>query len=67
MSWLLSLLASAGAMVLAYVFKDTVLAWIFRKPNPAQVAVNTQQKMDQDLINRPSQEQAVKDLEDGSV
>jgi len=57
---------SAAGGCLAYLFKDTILAAIFRKPDPTQQAIDKQRQMDQNLINPPSEDQTSKDLKDGS-
>ena len=65
---ILTLIAiSAAGGCIAYLFRDTVLAAIFRRPSPVQQVVNTQQKMDQDMIDVPDQQKAIKELDDGQV
>lgn len=64
---LIAVAVSAGGGILAYLFRDTVLAFLFTKPSDAQAAVNQQRAMDQAVIDSPDQAKAVQELKDGSA
>jgi len=53
------LLSSVGAWLL----EKTFLGKLFVKPQPVQL----EEKMAQDVVDSPSQRQAVRDLEDGKA
>jgi len=61
-----SVLVAGGGSILACLFKDTVGAWIFKKPSITQQAVDTQQRMDEAIINKPTTSQTEKNLENGT-
>ncbi len=57
--FLWQLLSSVGAWLL----EKTFLGRFFAKPQPVQL----EEKMAQDVVDSPSQRQAVRDLEDGKA
>jgi hypothetical protein len=64
---IIAVFASVVGGIGTYLFRSTIGSWLFNKPSPAQAAVNQQKAMDEAVLDSPSQEQAVKDLEDGNA
>jgi hypothetical protein len=64
---ILAVVASVVGGIGTYLFRSTIGSWLFSKPSPAQAAVFQQKAMDEAVVNRPDQAQAVKDLRDGDA
>lgn len=67
MTFIIAAIVSIIGGIGAYLFRATLGAWIFAKPNPAQQAVDQQRKMDQAVIDTPDQAEAVRKLKDGKA
>lgn len=63
---IVGLVVAGGGSILAYLFKGTVGAWLFKKPPVAQQTADIQQKMDEEIINKPTMSQTEKNLQNGT-
>lgn len=62
----IAFLIEVVASIAAFFAKVFLGRWLKPK-DPGQAAVDAQQKMDQQVIDRPTKAQAVKDLESGKI
>ena len=67
LTFITDVLISALSGILSSIFKNTVLATVFKKPSPAQEAVNVEEKMAEAAVNTPDNAQTIKDLENGTI
>lgn len=67
LAFITDVLVSALSGILSSLFKNTVLATVFKKASPEQQAVNVEEKMAAAAANTPDRAKAIKDLDNGSV
>ena len=67
LTFITDVLISAISGILSSIFKNTVLATVFKKTSPEQEAVNTEEKMAEVAANTPDEAQVIKDLNNGQI